>query len=96
MRQARTGKVRRVGWNMDQVLLDGRQIATINRVPGSAIGLFAGVLLSPSEKAAVEDAIAEKRQGKKPAFIGTPVELPYEILDDEDEVETDLDEAGDE
>jgi len=81
-----SGKVRRVGWDMDFLIMDGRAIATINRVPGAPIGLYPGVMLTPAEKTAVENAIAKARGGKKPAKIGTPVEVPYELLDDEDEL----------
>jgi hypothetical protein len=85
-----TGKVRTVGWDMDQLFLNGRQIATINRVPGAPIGLFTDVLLTPSDRQAVEAEVAKARGGVKPAKIGSPIELPYELLDDEDsEVEDD-------
>lgn len=87
-RDSHSGKVRNVGWNMDQLLLDGKQIAMINRVPGAPIGLFSGVMLTPAETKAVEDAIAKERGGAKPSKIGTPVQVDYEILDDE-EVDSD-------
>lgn len=92
-REVSTGKVRSVGWNMDQLLLDGRQIAMINRVPGAPVGLFPGVILTASQKAAVEDAISKERGGVKPAHIGSPIESPYELLDDDegDDDETEVD-----
>lgn len=90
------GKLRRLGWNIDQLFLNGRQIATINRVPGSPVGLMAGVLLTAAEHAEVERTIAKARGGVKPASIGGAIELPYELLDDEDEPETELDETDDE
>jgi hypothetical protein len=79
------GKVRRVAWNMDFVLLDGRAIATINRVPGAPIGLYPGVSLTARQRAAVVEAIKDSR-GQEPASIRGPVEVPYELLDDEDEI----------
>lgn len=81
----RAGKQRRVAWDMDQLLLNGKQIATINRVPGSAIALLSGAQLTPSEKVAVEQAVAEARGGVKPRAINTPVKMPYQLLDDEDD-----------
>lgn len=81
------GKVRRAAWNMDMVLLDGRQVATINRVPGAPIGLLSGAVLTPSEKEAVAVAVAKARGGVRPANIKEPVSLPYELLDDGDEGE---------
>ncbi len=100
-REHATGKIRRAGWNMDQLLLGGRQIATINRVPGSAIGLFPGVMLTPAEVQEVVKVVAAARGGVKPCKVSGPIELPFELLDDENDVETDLaesdlGEAGDE
>jgi hypothetical protein len=80
------GKVRRVAWNMDFVLLDGRAIATINRVPGAPIGLYPGVMLTERQRNAVSDAIAAERDGQAPASIRGPIEVPYELLDDEDDL----------
>lgn len=79
-RDPATGKVLRIGWDMDRVFLNGRQIATINRVPGAAVGLMPGAILTESEKEAVMQAVAEARAGVRPAKIGEP--LPYEILDE--------------
>jgi hypothetical protein len=81
-----TGKVCRVGWDIDFVLLDGKAVATINRVPGAAVGLYAGVQLTQSQKAAVEEAVATARGGTKPSKIGGPVDVPFELLDDEDDL----------
>lgn len=91
-RESATGKVRSLAWNMDRVFLGGRQIATINRVPGAAVGLLPGVLVTAAERAAIEAAIADVRGGVKPSKIGGPIELPYELLDDEDDIDEDEDE----
>jgi hypothetical protein len=80
------GKVRRVGWDMDFVLVDGKAVATINRVPGAPIGLYPGVSLTDKQRAAVVDAIKNSPRGQEPASIRGPVEVPYELLDDEDEI----------
>jgi hypothetical protein len=82
----KANKQRRVAWDMDILLLNGKQIATINRVPGAAVGLLTGTELTPSEKIAVENAVAEARGGVKPCAINTPVKMPYELLDDEDDL----------
>jgi hypothetical protein len=98
-RDPRTGNLRRAGWNMDQLFLNGRQIATINRVPGSPVGLMAGVMLTGGEQKAVEDAIAAARGGVKPSSIRGAIEMPFELLDDDDDEatdETDIDEGDDE
>lgn len=81
------GKVHRVGHDMDFVLLDGRAIATINRVPGAPIKLYGNVYLTPSEKRAVEDAIAAERGGLKPSEIKNEIPLPGELLDDEEDLD---------
>lgn len=90
-----TGKLLRYAWNMDLLLLDGRQIATINRVPGAAIGLIPGVQLTTSQRTAVENAVAAARGGVKPASIGGPAQVLMDavLLDDEDE--DDGDDEGD-
>lgn len=84
------GKVRRVGWDMDLLLMNGQQIATVNRVDGAGIGLLSGVHLTPSEAEELAAFMAKNRNGKRPAMIKSAVELPFEILDDE-EPETELD-----
>ena len=89
-RDPATGKVLRIGWDMDRVFLNGRQIATINRVPGAAVGLMPGAILTESEKEAVMQAVAEARAGVRPAKIGEP--LPYEILE---EIASDTEVEGD-
>ena len=89
------GRVRRVGHDMDFLLLDGQAIATMNQVPGAPIKLYAGVALTPAEKSAVEEAIAAKRGGLKPSAIRNEIVLPGELLDDEDELD-ELVEAGEE
>jgi hypothetical protein len=80
------GRVRRVAWDMDFVLLDGKAVATINRVPGAPIGLYPGVLLTAKQRAAVVEAIKNSPRGKEPASIRGPIEVPYEMLDDEDDL----------
>lgn len=80
-------KVRRVAWDMDILLLDGKQIATINRVAGAPIALLSGVMLTPSQKQAVEEAIAAARGGKKPASIDSPVQTGGGVLLDDEETE---------
>lgn len=79
-----SGKVLRAGWDMDIVLFKGRQVATINRVPGCAIGLLPGVMLTPSEKDEIAAAVAAKRGGVRPASVEDAVRIPFELLDDED------------
>jgi hypothetical protein len=81
----KAGRQRRVAWDMDILLLNGKQIATINRVPGSPVALMSHAQLTPSEFKAVEAAVAEARGGVKPRAINTPVKMPYELLDDEDD-----------
>lgn len=88
-RDQATGKVRRVAWDMDMVLLNGRQIATINRVPGAPIGLLDSVLLSEAEKQAVSDAVAKARGGVAPKRVKEKVQMAGTILDDEYEDEGD-------
>lgn len=83
-RDLETGKVRRAAWNMDQLFLNGRQIATINRVPGAPIGLLSGAVLTAKEREAVENAVAAARGGVKPGKIDSAIELPFELLDDEE------------
>lgn len=84
-----SGKVRRVAWDMDMVLLNGKQVATINRVPGSPIGLLDSVLLSEAEKQAISDAVAKARGGVAPKRIKEKVQMAGTILDDDDEYEDD-------
>jgi hypothetical protein len=85
----RDGRVLRYAIDIDQVLLDGKQIANVNRVPGAKIALFPDVILTPAQKAAVANAVAERRGGIKPSAIVGRVELPGEVLDDEPEEEED-------
>lgn len=84
------GKVRRIGWPMDLLLMNGEQIATVNRVSGSAIGLMSHAILTEKDKKELADFMAENREGKKPAMIGSPVKQSFEYLDDEED-ETDVD-----
>lgn len=95
-REIRTGKLRRAGWDMDRVFLDGKQVGITSHRPGAVVTLLAGVLLTPSERKAIEDVVTDARNGVKPSKIGGPIQLPYELLDDEEESDTDLDGGDDE
>lgn len=81
------GAVYRVAHDMDILLLDGRQIATINRVDGAAIKLLPGTVLSPSQEKAVNDAIAKERNGIPPKKIFGGIVLPGKVIDDETELD---------
>ncbi len=78
-------KERSVAWDMDMVLLNGRQIATINRVPGAPIGILGTMRLTPKEEKAVADAIAAARGGVPPKHFGYPVQVPFTLLDDDED-----------
>ncbi len=92
------GKLCKIAHDMDILLLDGRQIATINQVPGAAIRLMSSTALSPSQEESVKVAVAAKRGGVRPSRIVATLRLPGELVDDEvseddgGEEETDLDE----
>jgi hypothetical protein len=88
-------KHRRVLHNMDLLVRNGRQIATINQVPGASITVFAGTILSESEKHDLETFIAKNRNGVKPNKILGQVSMGGRILDDEDEDEGDDTETDD-
>lgn len=88
-------KARKVLWDMDMLLRDGRQIATINRVPGASIMVFAGTVLSESEKSDLEKFIADHRGGVKPSTILGQVSMNGTIVD-ADEVEDQEMDGGDE
>jgi hypothetical protein len=93
-REAATGKVRSGAWNgIERVFLNGRQIATINKVPGSPVGLLAGTMLTPAEVEAVSNAIAAQRGGVKPSRIGGPREELFELLDDAVEMDNEGDDT---
>lgn len=89
-----TGKLQNVLWHdIERLYLNGRQIATINKIPGAAIGLLPGAILTMAEKEAVSVAVAEARGGVRPSKIGEPVS--WEIVDD-DEIDlgdTDLEDS---
>lgn len=85
------GRVVRFGIDIDQVLLDGKQVANVNRVPGAKIALFSGVVVTPKQKEAIAAAVAEKRGGVRPSAIVGRVELPGEVLDDEEPEEDEED-----
>lgn len=91
-RELSTGRIRRAAWNMDRLWVNGRQVATINRVPGAPIGLLGGANLTPSEIAEVERVVAAARGGVKPSKIGGPDPQLYQLLDDEGE-DTELEES---
>lgn len=84
------GVQRRVRIKGNEILMfKGRQIATISKRPGAAIGLLGGVQLSASEMKEVSDFVATARGGVQPETIQAQIELPYEILDDETDDEGD-------
>lgn len=84
------GKLRSKQWkDIEKLYLNGRQIATINTVPGSMVTLIPGTPeLTAGEKEAVASAIAAARGGVRPKQIGPPV--GYEILDDDEGADTEL------
>jgi len=86
------GVVKRIAHDMDMLLLDGRQIATINRVPGASITLLGGTALTPSQEEAVMCAVAESRGGVRPRKIFAAIRIPGEFADDDYEEEEDDDE----
>lgn len=82
-REPRTGAVRSLAWEMDRVFLNGVQVATINRVPGSPVGTFPGTMLTASQVEAIADAVAAVRGGVKPSKVSGPTTLAYQLLDEE-------------
>lgn len=82
------GVQRRVRIKDNEILMfKGRQIATISKRPGASIGLLSGVHLSTSDMKEVTDAVAAARGGVQPETIKEQIDLPYEILDDEEETD---------
>ncbi len=81
------GKVIRIAHDMDILLLDDYQIATINHVPGAAIRLLDDTALTPSQEEAVMSTVAAARGGVRPSKIIATMRMPGEILDDYDEGE---------
>ncbi len=77
----------RIKHDMDILLLNGRQIATINHVPGAAIKLLPGNVLSPSEEKAVLEEVAKARGGVRPKQIFGNITLPGELVEDETEID---------
>jgi hypothetical protein len=65
------------------LMFKGRQIATLPKRPGAPVNLLGGIVLSVAEKKEVADYVASKRDGVAPATVQEPVDLPYEIIDDE-------------
>ncbi len=82
------GVVRKIAHDMDILFLDGRQIATINHVPGAAIRLLGSAALTPSQENAVLEAVAKERGGVRPSKIIATTRIPGEFVDDEDDIET--------
>lgn len=79
------GVPRKVRQKDFQILLfKGRQIATPNMRPGAAISLLGGVALSVAEKKELSEFMAKARGGTAPASVDEQVDLPYEIIDDEE------------
>jgi hypothetical protein len=85
------GSFGRIGWDQDQVFLNGRFLATINRVPGNPF--WVRELLSESQLAEISKAVAEARGGVAPAWIKSHLQGNGVVLDDEssegDDTETD-------
>lgn len=81
------GVVRRIAHDMDILLLDGKQIATINRVPGASIRLLGSSALTPSQEEAVMTAVAAKRGGVRPSRIIAAFRIPGEFVDEGEETE---------
>jgi hypothetical protein len=87
------GVVRKIAHDMDILLLDGLQIATINHVPGAAIRLLGSTPLTPSQEEAVMRAVAAERGGVRPSKIIATMRIPGEFVDDEDEGDTEEEET---
>lgn len=78
------GQKKTIAWDVDQLIVDGRQIATINRLEGAPIGLLSGAHLSPSQIEEVKQFIAAHRGGHPPQSIDEAVEPP---TDEEEELD---------
>ncbi len=76
------GAVRKIARDMDILLLDGMQIATINHVPGASIRLLSNTALTPSQEQEVLTAIAAERGGVKPSRIIGNLRIHGEYLDE--------------
>lgn len=85
------GTMGRIAWDMDKLFLDGKFLATINRVKGCPI--WVRELLSESQIAEVSKAVAAARGGVAPAWIKSHQQINGVVLDDEssegDDTETD-------
>jgi hypothetical protein len=93
------GRVRRVQWSdVELLMMDGRQIATISTRPGKAIQLMTHVpLMSNSQIAELSEFVAKNRLGVHPEWIRHPRPISGEFLDEEDsEGEDTEDESNDE
>lgn len=97
-RDSDTGKIRKIKWDMDLLLYNGKQIATIDKVPGHPVRLLTqSGPFSASQLNEISEAIAAEREGVPPSEIKLPFKINGEVLDDEDEgEETEVDETGDE
>src|SRR5690606_25928795 len=74
---------RKVELDVDQLLMNGVQIATISRVRGAAIRLMSHVpLLSESEEAAISKAVAAQRGGVPPKFIKAPGNAAWRVIEE--------------
>lgn len=79
------GVVREIARNLDQVLADGRQVATISRLPGAPVTLMPSALLSPSQLNELSRAIKRERGAAPSKIIHSGPKLPGEILIEETE-----------
>ncbi len=83
------GVVQKIAHDMDILLLDGFQIATINHVPGAAIRLLSSSALTPSQEEAVMCAVAAERGGVRPSRIIATARIPGEFVEGDTEEEAD-------
>ncbi len=90
------GAVQRIAHDMDILLLDDYQIATINHVPGAAIRLLSTSALTPSQEEAVMCAVAKERGGVRPSRIVATLRVPGEYVSNDDMGDDTEEEADDE
>ena len=93
------GRVRRIQWSdVELLMMDGKQIATISTRPGKAIQLMSHVpLMSNSQIASLSEFVAQNRLGVHPEWIRHPRPIRGEFIDEDSEgEETEVDETGDE
>ncbi len=72
--------VHTIARNLDQVILNGRQIATISRLPGAPVVLMSHVILSESELVQLSQTI-ERDRGVPPQKIHQNMPSNYIILE---------------